>query len=827
MRSARSATRSCCVDAASHASGTAGGRYDVGAWERAEFVLFESDAARRIARIEIFADDRLADAIARLYERHAERSPEGPAREQAAATARTVAALLGPPDLEAWRACLAAGVEFDDRRILGFGSLRGREAGLPYLESLFETSESLSTRIDDVLALEPHAFLVRWTESGVAVGGGDFERVQLTLWILDAEGRVARRRVLRRRSRRRRAGALRRAHRRDTAGLPRAAACAPNAATRGFDRIRAAIAARDADALAELFDESLTVVHHPTRATYGRRGMLTTWRSTMRAERLEFRQEILASLGETLALDRHVVTVEGLAEDAPRGLRRVGVRRGLAARGGRARALDPPRRSSPRTASATRSCVSTSATRRSSPRAPSASARPRRSARRGRRLERADRSRSPGARVRAAISGSPITASSPPGTPRAASSSWSTSDASSISHRTLAARIDDVLALDVRRPDRARHLVRHVPRSGGAFENRLCILYRFGADGRTSRSRALRDGAGGPRRSRASTRSPAATRRRRWSTRSRTPPLARTACSSIASTRATGRPSKRSPLPISSSTSAAGCCTTPAAARCGSSSSASSSTCRRAASRRICARRAASVSRSPPPLRGRGGGRRRPARDGRSPGAARGRSRGPHRRDRALRPRRRRRRLRRARRALRSRPQRRRTGVPWLAFVHAIAAPRLGDGRGALQPAVRPSTITGASRYSERRTIPQPGRSCAARSSRSHPTRSIAAFTSAPLRGASSRLAGGRDRATEAASRSRKSPSSKWTRTARGRAWTCTSRSSSTRRSRVSRRWRGAVQKHPPSLSPTRRFDWSSAGCTSSGRRGTGMGSSR
>lgn len=294
-------------------SGDARGRYDVGPYEHVALQLAETGAHGPIDRQETFAANRLAQALARLYERHAELSPEGPAREQAAATARTIAALLGPPDLDAWHACIAAGVEFDDHRILGFGALRGREAVFPLLETLFSSSESLASRIDDVLALEPHAFLARWTESGVAVGGGDFERVTLALWLFDGDGLMARVEyfdVDREEDAIARFETLTRTV--APAAVPRRVR--PNVATEGFDRMRRAIAARDADAMAGLFDETLTVVHHPTHASYGRRERLATWRSALRATRIEFRQEILASLGEHLGLDRHVFTVEGLAE---------------------------------------------------------------------------------------------------------------------------------------------------------------------------------------------------------------------------------------------------------------------------------------------------------------------------------------------------------------------------------------------------------------------------------------------------------------------------------------------------------------------------------
>jgi hypothetical protein len=42
--------------------------------------------------------------------------------------------------------------------------------------------------------------------------------------------------------------------------------------------------------------------------------MLSTWRSIMKADRMDFRSEILASLGGSLALERHFLSLEGLRE---------------------------------------------------------------------------------------------------------------------------------------------------------------------------------------------------------------------------------------------------------------------------------------------------------------------------------------------------------------------------------------------------------------------------------------------------------------------------------------------------------------------------------
>src|SRR5262249_23671344 len=110
------------------ASGLAQGKFDVGAYEMEALDLIEVDAEARGRRVERFAPDHLGDAVARLYERYAELLPDGPARTRAAATARSVAALLGPVSLDAFATALGPDVEVVDHRTLGLPSSRGRDA---------------------------------------------------------------------------------------------------------------------------------------------------------------------------------------------------------------------------------------------------------------------------------------------------------------------------------------------------------------------------------------------------------------------------------------------------------------------------------------------------------------------------------------------------------------------------------------------------------------------------------------------------------------------------------------------------------------------------
>src|SRR5262249_46684925 len=121
--------------------------------------------------------------------------PEGPARVRAAATARSVAAMLvsGPPNVESYRAALAPNIEFVDKRALGFPSGPGAEEYVDLLCTLFEVADNLTMRVDDVLALRADALLMRWTNFGTGrTGGGAFERHFLMLFAFGNEGLLTR-----------------------------------------------------------------------------------------------------------------------------------------------------------------------------------------------------------------------------------------------------------------------------------------------------------------------------------------------------------------------------------------------------------------------------------------------------------------------------------------------------------------------------------------------------------------------------------------------------------------------------------------------------------
>src|SRR5206468_9219774 len=155
--------------------------------------LIEVAPSGRCRQSEVFAADRLGDAVARLYERYADLLPDGPARTRAAVTARSAAIGLGPVDLDCWRAALAPAIELIDRRTMGFGCVRGAQAVLQFMGSFLELVAGVKSRFDDILALRPDAFLLRMTNSGTdRASGGAFERQFIFMSVFGSDGLVVR-----------------------------------------------------------------------------------------------------------------------------------------------------------------------------------------------------------------------------------------------------------------------------------------------------------------------------------------------------------------------------------------------------------------------------------------------------------------------------------------------------------------------------------------------------------------------------------------------------------------------------------------------------------
>src|SRR5262249_62294074 len=129
--------------------------------ERERLSLMEVDAGRW-RRTEVFAAGHLSDAVVRLYERYAERLPEGPARGRAVATARSVAALSGPVELDRFAGAFAPAMESVDHRPLSLWSACGAEEALAHWRAWLQLVD-VTLRVDDVLVLPPDALLSRAT----------------------------------------------------------------------------------------------------------------------------------------------------------------------------------------------------------------------------------------------------------------------------------------------------------------------------------------------------------------------------------------------------------------------------------------------------------------------------------------------------------------------------------------------------------------------------------------------------------------------------------------------------------------------------------------
>jgi ketosteroid isomerase-like protein/tetratricopeptide (TPR) repeat protein len=175
------------------AGGSTAGRFDVGEHETEYLSLSEVDRSGVFQRMEFFAADRLGVAVARLYERHAERLPEGSERDRAAATASSVAVWIGPIDADRIATAVAPNVESIDHRTLASWSARGADEFLGYWRLQGDITEGAALRIDAVLAVADNAILDRRIYHGTGRDtGGAFENWVLGLWVFGADGLLTR-----------------------------------------------------------------------------------------------------------------------------------------------------------------------------------------------------------------------------------------------------------------------------------------------------------------------------------------------------------------------------------------------------------------------------------------------------------------------------------------------------------------------------------------------------------------------------------------------------------------------------------------------------------
>jgi len=173
------------------ASGAAGERYDVGAYETEVIQLCKVDEHGRLSRSEVFVVERLGDAIARLYECYAEELPEGWRRVRAVTMASALRFLQRPLSPDRPDTVMAPGVEMLDNRTLGTWKARGLDAVLEQLVGLEDVAYGVEIRDQEILALAPDGYLARKVHLGLErVGGGSYERPYLAIQCFGSDGRM-------------------------------------------------------------------------------------------------------------------------------------------------------------------------------------------------------------------------------------------------------------------------------------------------------------------------------------------------------------------------------------------------------------------------------------------------------------------------------------------------------------------------------------------------------------------------------------------------------------------------------------------------------------
>ncbi|HEY2775371.1 MAG TPA: adenylate/guanylate cyclase domain-containing protein [Candidatus Binatia bacterium] len=294
----------------STSTGSTVGTATIGATDVPYIEVINADEAGRARRIYIFGEDKLGEAIVCLYERYAELQPDGPARNRAAQVARSVAAYDGPFNPDRLASELSPGFRFIDHRPLATWSARDPNEFVKHWRLQRDLAPDVAQRFEDVLACTLDALLVRVTAFGTGRdSGGAFENRTCCVLTFAPDGRSIGGELFEAECE---AEARARFDEITTGWPPRAVRrrVRPNAATVATDRISAVVERRDASGLDHLVHDSFVEIDHPTGSTYGKAEATASIVRLLRSDDVSYNVEPLAILGP-LMLGRRRIHASG------------------------------------------------------------------------------------------------------------------------------------------------------------------------------------------------------------------------------------------------------------------------------------------------------------------------------------------------------------------------------------------------------------------------------------------------------------------------------------------------------------------------------------
>ncbi len=174
------------------ASGARGQRFDVGEYENETISLTEVDEQGLLSRCEVFAPDRLGEAIERLYEMYGDRWQDGSERSRAAKIAYAVATWNGPTKIDHVRTAFAPTTGNIDHRVFSTWDARDREEVLRHFRLQLDLVPDFAGRYSDVVALNDRGVAARMTFFGTARdSGGRIENTTCFLFCFDDVGCIS------------------------------------------------------------------------------------------------------------------------------------------------------------------------------------------------------------------------------------------------------------------------------------------------------------------------------------------------------------------------------------------------------------------------------------------------------------------------------------------------------------------------------------------------------------------------------------------------------------------------------------------------------------